>query len=92
MTWQGDVSPAGSKTAAWYQTDCMGTRETHYALLNDEVCVIKPINGKMPQMAYWESDSPIVPAKQGNSCGGKGRTGVRWATGTHLPHPEVGCK
>ncbi|PXF55661.1 MAG: hypothetical protein C4B59_17400 [Candidatus Methanogaster sp.] len=27
--------------------------------------------------------------KQGNSCGGKGRTGVRLASGTHLPHPEV---
>ncbi|PXF59835.1 MAG: hypothetical protein C4B59_01120 [Candidatus Methanogaster sp.] len=64
----------------------MGTREAQYALPRVGVCVIKPINGKIPQMAYWESDSPIVPMKQGNSCGGKGRTGVRLASGAHLPH------
>ena len=92
-TLRGDVSPAGSKTAAWYQTETMGTREAQYALLtSDEVCAIKPINGKIPQMAYWESDQLIVPLKQGNACGGKGLTGVRWSSGTHLPHPEVGCK
>jgi len=56
MTWQGDASPAGSKTAAWYQMVNMGTRETHYALLtNDGVCDVKPIDGKSSQMAYWES-------------------------------------
>jgi hypothetical protein len=32
------------------------------------------MNGKIPQMAYWESDQPIVPSKQGNACGGKGLT------------------
>jgi len=92
-TWQGDVSPAGSKTAAWYQMETMGTREAHYALLtSDGVCDVKPIDGKMPQTAYWESDQRIVPLKQGNSCGGKGLTGVRWTLRTHLPHPEVGCR
>jgi hypothetical protein len=94
-TLRGDVSPAGSQTVAWYQTVTMGTRETQYALLvllmALGVCDIKPMNGKIPQMAYWESDSPIVPWKQGNSCGGKGRTEVRWTPGAHLPHPEVGC-
>jgi hypothetical protein len=90
---QGDVSPAGSQTVAWYQTETMGTREAHYALLtSDEVCGVKPIDGKSSQMAYWESDQPIILMKQGNSCGGKGLTGVRWTTGAHLPHPEVGCK
>ena len=73
-TWQGDMSPAGSKTAAWYQTDSMGTREAQYALPRAGVCAIKPINGKIPQTAYWESDQLIVPLKQGNSCGGKGLT------------------
>ena len=96
MTWQGGASPAGSKTAAWYQTVTMGTREAHYALLVPHtgagVCEVKPIDGKSSQMAYWESDQRILPMKQGNSCGGKGLTGVRWTTGTHLPHPEVGCK
>jgi len=91
-TLRGDVSPAGSQTVAWYQMEIMGTREAQYALPGVGVCVIKPINGKIPQMAYWESDSPIVLMKQGNSCGGKGRTGVRLASGTHLPHPEVGCR
>ena len=87
---QGDVSPAGSQTVAWYQTETMGTREAHYAFLtSDEVCGVKPIDGKIPQMAYWESDQLILPSKQGNACGGKGLTGVRWTSGTHLPHPEV---
>ena len=91
-TLRGDVSPAGSQTVAWYQMEIMGTREAQYALPGVGVCVIKPTNCKIPQMAYWESDSLIVLMKQGNSCGGKGRTGVRLASGTHLPHPEVGCR
>nr|QNO42329.1 hypothetical protein KODGCDNG_00016 [Methanosarcinales archaeon ANME-2c ERB4]QNO43038.1 hypothetical protein HGKCJMEE_00016 [Methanosarcinales archaeon ANME-2c ERB4]QNO43216.1 hypothetical protein IMGOGGGD_00016 [Methanosarcinales archaeon ANME-2c ERB4]QNO45541.1 hypothetical protein MALFCOLD_00016 [Methanosarcinales archaeon ANME-2c ERB4] len=95
-TLRGDVSPAGSQTVAWYQTETMGTREAQYALLmlptRVGVCDVKPIDGKSSQMAYWESDQLILPLKQGNSCGGKGLTGVRWAARTHLPHPEVGCR
>ena len=95
-TRQGDVSPAGSQTVAWYQMVTMGTREAQYAPLDPHIgagiCVIKPIDGKIPQIAYWESDQFIVPLKQGNACGGKGLTGVRWISGTHLPHPEVGCR
>lgn len=95
-TRQGDVSPAGSKTVAWYQTETMGTREAQCALLDlltgAGVCAIKPMNGKIPQMAYWESDQRILPLKQGNSCGGKGLTEVRWTPGAHLPHPEVECR
>ena len=70
-TRQGDVSPTGSQTVAWYQTEIMGTRETQCVLPTLGVCAIKPINGKIPQMAYRESDQPIVPMKQGNACGGK---------------------
>ena len=77
-TWQGDVSPAGSKTVACYQTEIMGTREAQYALfallIGAGVCAIKPMNGKISQMAYWESDQFIVLMKQGNACGGKGLT------------------
>jgi hypothetical protein len=77
-TWQGDVSPAGSKTVACYQTETMGTREAQCALLvlliEAGVCAIKPMNGKISQMAYWESDQFIVLMKQGNACGGKGLT------------------
>lgn len=74
-TWQGDVNPTGSKTAAWYQTENMGTREGQYALPTVMgVCIVKPIDGKIAQMAYWESDQFIVPLKQGNGCGGKGLT------------------
>ena len=95
-TLRGGVSPAGSQTVAWYQMEIMGTREAQYTLLiphkGKGVCAIKPMNGKIPQMAYWESDQLIVPRKQGNSCGGKGLTGVRVASGAHLPHPEVGCR
>jgi hypothetical protein len=88
-TRQGDVSPTGSKTAAWYQMETMGTRETQYALPKG-VCDIKPMNGKILQTAYWESDQFVVLLKQGNSCGGKGLTEVRVTSGAHLPHSEVG--
>jgi hypothetical protein len=92
-TRQGDVNPTGSKTAAWYQTGIMGTREAQYAPHTEVgVCVVKPMNGKTAQMAYWESDQFIVLMKQGNACGGKGLTGARMASGAHLPHPEVECR
>jgi len=86
---QGDVSPTGSKTAAWYQMETMGTRETQYALPLG-ICDIKSMNGKILQIAFWESDQFVVLLKQGNSCGGKGLTEVRVISGSHLPHPEVG--
>jgi hypothetical protein len=92
-TWPGDVSPTGSKTVAWYQTETMGTREAHYALPTVVgVCGIKPINGKTSQMAYWESDQFIVLMKQGNACGGKGLTEVRMTSGAQLPHSEVASR
>ena len=92
-TLRGDVSPVGSKTVAWYQTVTMGTREAQYALLTAlGVCDVKPMNGETSQMAYWESDQLILLLKQGNSCGGKGLTEVRWTPGAHLPHPEVECR
>ena len=74
-TWQGDVSPTGSQTVAWYQTETMGTREGQCALLTElGVCDVKPMNGETLQTAHWESDQFIVPLKQGNSCVGKGLT------------------
>lgn len=82
-TWQGDASPAGSKTVARYQTDIMQTRETQSVLLTG-VCPIKPINGKIAQTTLWESDQFIVPEKQGNACRGKGLAGARW-TGRDTP-------
>ncbi len=87
-TWQGDMSPTGSKTAAWYQTEIMGTRETQNAFPKG-ICDIKPINGKILQIAFRESDQFVVLLKQGNSCGGKGLTGARVISGAHLPHSEV---
>jgi hypothetical protein len=53
------------------------------------VCDIKPINGKILQTAFWESDQFVVLLKQGNSCGGKELTEVRVTLGSHLTHPEV---
>ena len=88
-TWQGDMSPTGSKTVAWYQKETIGTRETQYAFPKG-VCDIKPMNGKILQIAFWESDQSIVLLKQGNSCGGKGLTEVRVTSREHLPHSEVG--
>ena len=86
--WQGDMSPTGSKTVAWYQTEIMGTRETQYAFPQG-ICDIKPINCKILQKAYWESDQFVVPSKQGNACGGKGLTEERLTSESHLPHSEV---
>ena len=88
-TRQGDVSPTGSQTVAWYQKEIMGTREAQYVLPTG-VCTVKPMDGKMAQMVYWESDQIIVLLKQGNACGGKGLTEVRVTSGAHLPHSEVG--
>src|SRR5665648_189769 len=84
-TRQGAVSPTGSQTVAWHQKEIMGTREAQY-VLSKGVCTVKPINGKMVQTAYWESDQFIVLMKQGNACGGKGLTKVRLTSGAHLPH------
>ncbi|NQE53718.1 hypothetical protein C5S29_09000 [ANME-1 cluster archaeon GoMg3.2] len=82
-TWQGDASPAGSKTVARYQTEIMETRETLGVRLSG-VCPIKPINGKIVQTTLRESDQFIVPEKQGNACRGKGLAGARW-TGRDTP-------
>ena len=70
-TWQGDASPAGSKTVARYQTDIIGTRETQSVLLTG-VCPIKPINGKTVQATLCESDQCIVPVMWGNAHRWKG--------------------
>ena len=86
---QGDMSPTGSKTVAWDQMENMGTRETQYALPKGD-CYIKPINGKILQIAFRESDQFVVLLKQGNSCGGKGLTEVWLTSRSHLPHLEVG--
>lgn len=68
-------TPTESKSVAWQQRDNEGTRETQYALQNKTgVCDAKPIDGKVMQKAYWESDQPIVARKQGNACGAKGLT------------------
>ncbi len=90
-TWQGDVSPAGSKTVACYQTEIMGTREAQ-GVLHREVCDVKPMNGKTLQMTSWESDQFILLMKQGNACGGKGLTGARMTSWAHLPHSEVASR
>ena len=90
-TWQGDVSPTGSQTAAWYQMETMGTREAQ-GVLHCEVCDVKPMNGEALQMTLWESDQFIVLMKQGNACGGKGLTGARMTSGAHLPHSEVASR
>jgi hypothetical protein len=88
-TWQGDASPAGSKTVARYQMDVMQTREVQSVLLTG-VCPIKPINGKTVQTTLWKSDQSIVPEKQGNACRGKGLAGARWTGRETPPIPRDG--
>ena len=48
-TWQGDVSPAGSQTAAWYHIENMGTRETQFVFLTKV--------GSMRCQAYKRQDT-----------------------------------
>nr|QNO57740.1 hypothetical protein GBAFDLPJ_00034 [Methanosarcinales archaeon ANME-1 ERB7] len=88
-TWQGDASPAGSKTVARYQKDIMQTREAQSVLLTG-VCPIKPINGKTVQTTLGESDQSIVPETQGNACRGKGLAGARWTGRDTPPIPRDG--
>jgi hypothetical protein len=56
----------------------LGFREVQYVLfvflIGAGVCDIKHKNGKIPQMAYWESAQLVLSLKQGNACGGKGLT------------------
>jgi hypothetical protein len=51
---RGYASPTVSKTAARYQKESLGTREAHHAPVR--VWATKPINGKVDQMVWWESD------------------------------------
>ena len=52
----------------------MGTWEAR-GVPRKGVCDAKPINGKVLQMTFWESDQLIVVEKQGNACGAKGLAG-----------------
>jgi RNA-directed DNA polymerase len=88
-TWRGDEDPTGSETVARYQRASMGTREAQSALLT-RVCALKPINGKLVQMALWESDQPIVLEKRGNARGGKELAGARWTDGEPPTIPRDG--
>jgi hypothetical protein len=65
--------------------DIMGTRETPM-FLHREVCGIKPINGKIIQTTFGESDQFIVSLKQSNARGGNSRRTV--GSGTNPPHKE----
>ena len=68
---RGNARLAGSETAARYQRVSIGTRETHGVPVR--VWAAKSLtNGKVVQMARWESDQLIVAKKQGNACGAKG--------------------
>ena len=64
-------SPTGSKTAARYQMEQIGTRETHGIPCG--VGGDKPLrNGQESPMMSWESDQFIVARKPRNGSGAKG--------------------
>ena len=69
--WQGPTNPTGSKTAARYQTERIGTREAH-----DIPCRVGGdkllMNSKESLMMSWESDQFIVARKPRNGGGAKG--------------------
>lgn len=71
---RGYASPTESETAARYQKDSMGTRETK-SVFRRGICYSKPMDGKLSQKTLLESDQPIVVKKQGNACGAKGLAG-----------------
>jgi hypothetical protein len=59
----------------------MGIREARS--VPERVCGSKLENGKLSQMALWESAQLIVVMKQGNACGAKGLAGKpRWTGDT----------
>jgi len=70
---KGVSTLAGSKTAARQQMDSVGTREAQSVLRgNVGVCITKPIDGKVRQMTFWESDQSIVAGKSQKRDGAKG--------------------
>jgi len=70
---KGVSTLTGSKTVARQQMDSVGTRETQSVLRgNVGVCITKPIDGKVRQMTFWESDQSIVAGKSQKRDGAKG--------------------
>ena len=60
-TQQGDVSPMGSKDVAWHQMENMGNLGNPGCPKGG--CHIKPINVKILQIAFMESDQFVVLLK-----------------------------
>jgi len=70
---KGVSTLTGSKTVARQQMDSVGTWETQSVLRgNVGVCITKPIDGKVRQMTFWESDQSIVAGKSQKRDGAKG--------------------
>jgi len=94
---RGGKNLTGSETTARYQKEKAGTRETQSVPHEySEVCVNKPIDGKLMQKTLWESDRFIVVEKQGNACGAKGSAvmdrGDRDTFSTHRGGPRKSTK
>ena len=81
---QGDKTLAGSETTARYQKDRIGTREPQGVLQEQGVSITKPIDGKVRQITFWESDQPIVVRKFRKRDGAKGLTGEPLEQGHNL--------
>ncbi len=68
------LPPSGSKTAARYDKERVGTWEAQCSPVR-RVCDDKPNNGEESQMLHWESDQFIVAMKPRNGGGAKGLAG-----------------
>ncbi len=93
---RGYKTPTGSETVARYQRDRLGTRESHNVpsvfWKSAGYGLYKPEEGKVIQMALWQSDKSIVAGKQSNVCGAKGLTGMRWGLRDTTARPGTGVR
>ena len=69
---RGIKNLTGSETIALYRKECAGTRETRNVSQYNGICNTKPIDGKVIQTTFRESDKPIVAKKFRKRDGAKG--------------------
>ena len=87
---QGYVSPTGSKTVSRCQRESMVNSEEPVQSHSD--CTIKPIDGKIAQNMYRQSDYPVVSKKPVKAGGEKGIAANTWEVRDTSPGLRTGAK
>jgi len=89
-TGQGCKSPTGSKmTARYYKELSMNSGEP---IQSHTDCTIKPIDGKIAQNMYRQSDYPIVSVKPVKAGGEKGIAANTWEVRDTSPRLRTGAE